>query len=88
VAPLPRAERAVLDLQKIEDYCLDMEHPRGAIKHAFFARLSASDATMPRGYGVNCFMRSLSSTLLKQFRMSLEPIGVWTCPWRDKTGTL
>jgi hypothetical protein len=36
VAPLPRAERAVLDLQKIEDYCLDMEHPRGRHKARVF----------------------------------------------------
>jgi hypothetical protein len=36
VAPLPRAERAVLDLQKIEDYCLDMEHPRERHKARVF----------------------------------------------------
>jgi hypothetical protein len=34
--PLPRSERAVLDLRKLEDYCLDPSHPRGRHKARVF----------------------------------------------------
>jgi hypothetical protein len=33
---LPNAERAVLDLRKIEDYCLNPEHPHGRHKARVF----------------------------------------------------
>jgi hypothetical protein len=32
MARLPNRERAVLDLRKIEDYCLNPAHPRGRHK--------------------------------------------------------
>jgi hypothetical protein len=33
---LPNAERAILQLRKLEDYCLDPEHPRGRHKARVF----------------------------------------------------
>jgi len=36
VAPLPHAARAILDAQKLEDYCLDSDHPRGRHKARVF----------------------------------------------------
>jgi hypothetical protein len=33
---LPHRERAVLDLRKIEDYCLNPQHPRGRHKARLF----------------------------------------------------
>jgi uncharacterized protein DUF6883 len=36
MAPLPNASRAIIDLQKIEDYCLDPTHPRGRHKARVF----------------------------------------------------
>jgi hypothetical protein len=36
MAPLPNADRAVLDLRKIEDYCLSPAHPRGRHKARVF----------------------------------------------------
>jgi hypothetical protein len=36
MSPLPYADRAILDLQKIESYCLDPAHPRGRHKARVF----------------------------------------------------
>jgi hypothetical protein len=33
---LPSSERAILDIRKIEDYCLNPEHPRGRHKARLF----------------------------------------------------
>ena len=34
---LPNAERAVVDIEKLRDYCLSGEHPRGRHKARVFA---------------------------------------------------
>jgi hypothetical protein len=39
MARLPNSERAILDLRKIEDYCLDAAHPRGRHKARLFREL-------------------------------------------------
>lgn len=47
MAPLPNADRAILDLRKIEDYCLSPAHPRGRHKARVFREalgLSRNDA--------------------------------------------
>jgi hypothetical protein len=36
MAPVPNADRAILDLRKIEDYCLSPAHPRGRHKARVF----------------------------------------------------
>ena len=36
---LPRAQDAILDLRKIEDYCLSPSHPRGRHKARLFREL-------------------------------------------------
>ncbi len=46
IPPLPNAERAVIDLRKLSNYCLDMTHPIGRHKAAVFRRalgFTASD---------------------------------------------
>jgi hypothetical protein len=35
--PLPNADRAVVDMRKLEDYCLDPTHPRGKHKARVFS---------------------------------------------------
>lgn len=35
-ARLPNAERAVVDIEKLRDYCLSLEHPRGRHKARVF----------------------------------------------------
>ena len=43
---LPNADRAVVDLRKLRDYCLSQEHPRGQHKARLFKRalgLTAQD---------------------------------------------
>ena len=48
---IPNAEHAVVDLRKLEDYCLNPEHPRGKHKAHVFAsalRLTAADAAVLR----------------------------------------
>ena len=44
---LPNAERAVIDIKKLRDYCLNPNHPEGKHKaHVFFEKLefTADDA--------------------------------------------
>jgi hypothetical protein len=36
MAPLPHSEQAILDLRKLDDYCLDPTHPRGRHKARVF----------------------------------------------------
>jgi hypothetical protein len=36
MAPLPNADRAILDIRKLEDYCLSPIHPRGRHKARVF----------------------------------------------------
>jgi hypothetical protein len=37
VAKLPNAEKAVVEVRKLRDYCLSPEHPRGKHKARVFA---------------------------------------------------
>ncbi|HEY5238612.1 MAG TPA: hypothetical protein VIJ62_09550, partial [Rhizomicrobium sp.] len=39
MAPLPNSTQAILDLRKLEDYCLDPKHPRGRHKARVFREL-------------------------------------------------
>lgn len=44
---LPNAERAIVDIAKLRDYCLNFDHPRGQHKARVFAAalgLTATDA--------------------------------------------
>ena len=48
---LPNATHAVVDIDKLRDYCLNPKHPRGRHKARVFARrlgLSAADASVLR----------------------------------------
>lgn len=48
---LPNSDRAVLDIRKIEDYCLNLSHPRGRHKARVFREaldLKQSDAAWLR----------------------------------------
>ena len=38
MAPLPNGDQAILDLRKLEDYCLDPSHHRGRHKARVFQR--------------------------------------------------
>jgi hypothetical protein len=49
--PLPHGSQAVLDLRKLEDYCLDVSHPRGRHKARVFRQvfgIGRSDASWLR----------------------------------------
>lgn len=39
MAVLPNSEQAILDIRKIEEYCLNSEHPRGRHKARLFREL-------------------------------------------------
>ncbi len=48
---LPNGDRAVVDIEKLRDYCLSMEHPRGRHKARVFASalgISDQDADVLR----------------------------------------
>ncbi len=45
---LPNGKRAIVDIRKLHDYCLNADHPRGGAKARVFARvlgISARDAS-------------------------------------------
>jgi hypothetical protein len=73
---LPHAERAVLDVRKLEDYCLSPSHPRGRHKARVFREvlnIAQSDAAW------------LRDTLLQAARTSeATQLGadVWGSYWR------
>jgi hypothetical protein len=51
MAVLPNSEQAILDIRKIEDYCLNSEHPRGRHKARLFREtigLGRSDSSWLR----------------------------------------
>jgi hypothetical protein len=52
MARLPNSEQAILDIRKLEDYCLDLRHPRGRHKARLFDQLlglKQTDALWLRG---------------------------------------
>src|SRR5579872_5679524 len=73
---LPRGDQAILDVRKIEDYCLNPTHPRGRHKARVFREslgLQRSDASW------------LSSELLKAARLGEAlQVGadIWGAQWR------
>jgi hypothetical protein len=53
MARLPNSERAILDIRKIEDYCLNPEHPRGRHKARLFVSAHfTAQAARAAGRGV------------------------------------
>jgi hypothetical protein len=49
---LPNSDEAILDIRKIEDYCLNLSHPRGRHKARVFGEalgLERGDAAWLRG---------------------------------------
>src|SRR5688500_9534564 len=71
---MPNGERAIVDLRKLEDYCLSPLHVRGRHKARVFARRSASIARMPPGSDKRCSKpraRAKRSSRSKQVRKPL-----------------
>ena len=53
---LPNGERAIVDIAKLTEYCLSLDHPRGRHKARVFAAalgFSADDAEQLRGAHLN-----------------------------------
>lgn len=60
---LPRAERAVVDVEKLRDYCLNPAHPRGRHKARVFAsalRLFREDAEWLKAKLLDAALRDLA----------------------------
>jgi len=51
---LPQSYQAILDIRKVEDYCLNPLHPRGRHKARYSGRLSALTEATQRGCAVFC----------------------------------
>jgi hypothetical protein len=41
---LPNGDRAVVDIRKLQDYCLNLQHPRGRSKARVFASVGIREA--------------------------------------------
>lgn len=73
---LPNANQAVLDIRKIEDYCLSPAHPRGRHKARVFREalnLQRSDAAWLRGVLLEA-ARSCEASRIE--------VNVWGTHWR------
>lgn len=80
MTPLPHGDQAILDIRKIEDYCLDSLHPRGRHKARVFRDsldLQRSDAGWLRGVLLEAARASEASPI------AVDPWGIhWRCDRR------
>ena len=73
---LPHGDEAILDIRKIEDYCLSSSHPRGRHKARVFREalgLQRSDGVWLRGILLEAARSSEASSI------SIDP---WGTHWR------
>ncbi len=73
---LPNPDRAVLDIRKIEDYCLNPLHPRGRHKARVFREaldLQRSDAA---------WLRGLLLEAARSYEASCVATDEWDAHWR------
>src|SRR5436853_7876618 len=81
---LPNGKRAIVDIRKLRDYCLNPDNPRGSGKARVFARALESRRKMPRGCVQSCSkqlsrkMQALASLI---FMVSVIRL---TLRWRPK----
>jgi hypothetical protein len=85
---LPNNDRAILDIRKIEDYCLNPAHPRGRHKAQVFRRalgIERADAACCEGFYL---MRCATAKRSNLPVTSLEPAGASTFLSHDTTSAL
>jgi hypothetical protein len=73
---LPRGDEAILDIRKIEDYCMSPSHPRGRHKARVFREaldLQRSDAAWLREFLLDAARSSEASPIVE---------GSWGTHWR------
>ena len=73
---LPHGDKAILDIHKIEDYCLSLSHPRGRHKARVFRDalgLHASDAA---------WLRDVLLDAARSGEASRETVNAWGVQWR------
>jgi len=86
---LPNGDRAILDIRKLEDYCLSPSHPRGRHKARVFQRVLGVQQGMRFGYGRRCWKlqplvtpRGSTPTLGERSGSSMFPSGdIGSMPW-------
>src|SRR5208283_5425452 len=81
---LPRGDEAILDIRKIEDYCLSPSHPRGRHKARVFREaldLQRSDAAWLRGVMLEAARSSQASPI------AVDPWGDALAPRCDRQTT-
>jgi hypothetical protein len=73
---LPNADQAVLDIRKIEDYCLNPSHPRGRHK----ARVFRHALNLERGDAV--WLRNVLLQAARSAEASQIETDAWGAYWR------
>ncbi len=58
---MPGADKAVVDIAKLRDYCLNPLHPRGRLRPAFLPHGWHSQRNEPRFFGTRCSRPPASS---------------------------
>lgn len=88
MARLPNSERAILDIRKIEDYCLNPEHRAAGTRRGYFANCLAPHGAMADGCEMLCWMGCKITRPLRSRRMPLAAAGASMCRSRDTVGAL
>jgi len=73
---LPHADQAILDIRKIEDYCLSPAHPRGRHKFRVFRE------ALNVGRGDAAWLRSVLLEGVREGEASLLATDAWGSRWR------
>jgi hypothetical protein len=85
---LPNSGQAIIDIRKIEDYCLSWTHPRGRHKARVFREalgIDRIDAPWLRHVLLEAAQHNEAFELATD---ALVPAGEWTCPLRDMARVL
>jgi len=81
---LPHGNEAILDIRKIEDYCLSSSHPRGRHKARVFREALDLSAATQRGCVAFCLKPHIPATPPGLRRTPGGPIGASMRPSGDK----
>jgi hypothetical protein len=76
ITRLPHGDRAILDIRKIEDYCLNPSHPRGRHKARVFREalgLRRSDSA---------WLREMLLAAARSNEASRDAVETWGTQWR------
>jgi hypothetical protein len=85
---LPNGARAILDIRKLADYCLNPAHLRGRHKARVFRQALRLNVATPPSCGTDCWRRRATTSLWKCRATFGEADGGSMSRYRDKASAL